>query len=180
MSPIEDTVPNMDIGCQRFLSSFGDSIVTAASFCYTKVMEKLRGHSKASSSPPGNDQAPPPTRENDPILEAFLTRLDPLLEGRKISRSGLAERIGISRNAISQFFRRERRPSTDILMRIADELGVSIDYLLGRSHRVDVEAGGRLADLVEGCSELTTSEQAAVLGVVRAILNGKHDRSDDR
>lgn len=47
-----------------------------------------------------------------------------------ISQEELAERVDSSANYISNLERNKRHPSLDMLVRIANELDISIDYLL--------------------------------------------------
>ena len=45
----------------------------------------------------------------------------------------LAKRIGVDRTSVSSYERGKRIPDIFILCRIADEFGVTLDYLVGRS-----------------------------------------------
>lgn len=67
------------------------------------------------------------------IRDVFSQRLVTLLRKRGLRRSKLADGMGLSRSAISKFL--HQQPPTNILtyIKIADLLGVSIDYLVGRS-----------------------------------------------
>ncbi|MFQ5962862.1 MAG: helix-turn-helix domain-containing protein [Candidatus Scalinduaceae bacterium] len=49
---------------------------------------------------------------------------------RNINQNKLAEKVGISPAAINQFEKGEKKPSSDVLTRIAKELSVSTDSLL--------------------------------------------------
>jgi len=121
---------------------------------------------------PDNATTPTDRLENDPILEAFLARLEPELRKLGISRSALAARIGVTRNALSQFFLRKRRPSLDILIKIANQLTVSIDYLIGRANQSEIVAligQDRIIELVNGFAELTSEEQKSVLNYISAM-----------
>ena len=44
----------------------------------------------------------------------------------------LAERVGVSESAISQYETGRRQPDYETLLKIADYFGVSVDYLLGK------------------------------------------------
>lgn len=48
-----------------------------------------------------------------------------------MSRSVVAELMGIPPRCISQYERGDRKPSVDTLVKIAEFYGVSTDYLLG-------------------------------------------------
>ena len=62
----------------------------------------------------------------------FSERLREAREKKDLTQSQLAEISGLQSSAISHFEAGRRSPSFDNLKRIADALGVSIDYLLGR------------------------------------------------
>ena len=56
-----------------------------------------------------------------------------LLEVRSLTRSDLAARIGVNEATISRFLRGLHTPTIALIEKIADEFGVSVDYLLGRT-----------------------------------------------
>ena len=60
----------------------------------------------------------------------FGKRLDLLRKERKMSQSDLAGRIGLTQQTISSYEKEKNKPSMDILIRLAEELGVTSDYLL--------------------------------------------------
>ncbi|HHW26216.1 MAG TPA: helix-turn-helix transcriptional regulator [Firmicutes bacterium] len=60
-------------------------------------------------------------------------RLVALREQQGLSREELAKRLNLSYWAIAKYETDERMPSPDILSRLADFFGVSIDYLVGRT-----------------------------------------------
>lgn len=68
-----------------------------------------------------------------PRSEAFEGRLRAARESRRLSQGGLAKRAGLQPSAVSHFETGTRKPSFDNLRRLADALGVSTDYLLGRT-----------------------------------------------
>jgi len=117
-----------------------------------------------------------PARQDDPILAVFLDRLELKLAEINMTKSRLAGRVGISRNTMSQFFLRERRPSTEILMRIANELSVSIDYLVGRTDDTEITSllqQERIAELVGRFADLTPAEQESVMNYIIALRQAR-------
>lgn len=64
--------------------------------------------------------------------ELFPARLKAARELRKITQSELAEKTGLPPTSISHFEAGSRKPSFDNLRRIAENLDVTADYLLGR------------------------------------------------
>ncbi|MDL2220307.1 helix-turn-helix transcriptional regulator [Eubacteriales bacterium OttesenSCG-928-N14] len=69
----------------------------------------------------------------DGYLRPFAVRVRQLMEERKISQVVLAEHVGVTRQAVSQYANGTTLPDVEKLERIADFFDVSADYLLGRS-----------------------------------------------
>lgn len=55
-----------------------------------------------------------------------------LRESRGLSQRALAERLNVSAGAIGMYESNRRVPDREILVRMADFFGVSVDYLMGR------------------------------------------------
>lgn len=63
----------------------------------------------------------------------FSTRLLALRKEKNLSTRALANAIGISQQAISQFEKEVTYPHCNTLVALADFFDVSLDYLTGRS-----------------------------------------------
>ena len=59
-------------------------------------------------------------------------RLKELREQRGISQTELANFLGVVRSTICQYEKGNRMPDSNILGKLADYFGVTVDYLLGR------------------------------------------------
>ena len=64
-------------------------------------------------------------------IEYFLMHLREYMESRQLNSADLGKKLGISTNTIGRYFRRERVPSMEMLVILAREMDVSIDWLLG-------------------------------------------------
>lgn len=62
-------------------------------------------------------------------------RLKKLRESRSLTQDELAEALGVSKQAVSQYERGVRRPDYETLSAICDLFNVSSDFLLGNSNR---------------------------------------------
>lgn len=63
----------------------------------------------------------------------FASRLKQLLEEKKVTQKALAEYLGITRQAVSQYVLGTTKPNADVIAAIARFFSVSADYLLGIS-----------------------------------------------
>ena len=70
-------------------------------------------------------------------MDAFGERLRKLREMRNITQEQLAEKADIARTMIGRYETTDQLPSLDTLVRLADALGTSTDYLLGRTDSPD-------------------------------------------
>jgi transcriptional regulator with XRE-family HTH domain len=94
----------------------------------------------------------------------FGQRLAQLLEEREMTQLDLAARVGVTRAAMSRYVSGDREPRFVTLVRIAEELDVHVDELLG-SGVGSVDAAVRLVARVR-----LTDEQKAAL---RQVLAGE-------
>jgi transcriptional regulator with XRE-family HTH domain len=104
---------------------------------------------------------------NIPIVDStvgFGQRLAQLLEEREMTQLDLAARVGVTRAAMSRYVSGDREPRFVTLVRIAEELDVHVDELLG-SGVGSVDAAVRLVARVR-----LTDEQKAAL---RQVLAGE-------
>jgi len=63
----------------------------------------------------------------------FSERLRKLRMGERYTQPAIAERIGVKTQAVNDYEHERSVPSFDVLIRLADVLQVSLDYLAGRT-----------------------------------------------
>ena len=73
-------------------------------------------------------------------MAKFATILKTLRTEHSLSQSALAERLGISKSAVSMYEHGRREPDFQLLGKIADFFQVDIDALLGHSGPTTVAA----------------------------------------
>ncbi len=83
---------------------------------------------------------------------AFSLMLKQLREERHLSQKDISDFLGITRQAVASYELGKREPDYEILRKLADYFGVSVDYLLGRANCRDVNAFtvGKNIDLIKG------------------------------
>ena len=69
----------------------------------------------------------------------MISRILELIQERDISQKQLADAIGVSTGNISDWKAGRAKPSIEVLCRIADYFGVTVDYLIGRSDVKNVD-----------------------------------------
>ena len=86
---------------------------------------------------------------------------------KNLSQGELGKRIGTSGDIIGRYERGVITPSIEVIMKIADELQVSIDYLVGKTTlQLDTSTLNRIEDI----GQLPDTEKAHVFKVFDALL----------
>ena len=99
----------------------------------------------------------------------FGEKISKLKKAKKMSQIELAKITGISRDAISKYERGDVSPSVEYAKRIAQALGVSLDYLVSDSEQEEVldnEAVKRVKEI----QTLPPQEKDKVFSVVDALI----------
>ncbi|MBI4585116.1 MAG: helix-turn-helix transcriptional regulator [Planctomycetes bacterium] len=89
---------------------------------------------------------------------------------RGLKQRELAHRTGLQPSAISQFETGHREPSIDNLRKLADALGVSIDFLMGR--QALIPSGPQLEKILRHARQMT-QEQLEELARFAAFLSNQ-------
>lgn len=71
----------------------------------------------------------------DSLLNSFCDRLEELLETRHISKTELAQKMGIKKQTLNGYLNKTRIPKAEVLIELSKILNVSIDFLLTGSDR---------------------------------------------
>lgn len=106
----------------------------------------------------------------DPVV--LVERLKMLMGLRKLTQAQLADRADIARSALTQFFAGERKPSADALVKLANALGVSTDYLLGRTEDTviaDLLQHEKVIRLIELFRRLSDVDQERIIEMIHLM-----------
>ncbi len=88
----------------------------------------------------------------------FSVRLKQLRMDKHLTQAQVAKRIGVTASMVSSYETDIRLPSFDVMVRIADLFGVTVDYLLCREDK-------RFIDI----SQLSDEEAAVVCNMVELL-----------
>jgi len=90
-----------------------------------------------------------------------------LRKAKKLSQQELGKRAETSGDLIGRYERNEVKPSIEVVIKLADALGVSLDFLVGKTQlELDKEALKRL----ELISQLPEQEKKQLYNVVDALI----------
>lgn len=99
----------------------------------------------------------------------FSTNLNEELVKQEITQDNFRQLIGIAPGTLSNYRSGKRLPTTDVLVKIAKELNVSTDYLLGLSKFPSIDDDFKVVNQVTGLE----NETIEVLNEFNQILNDK-------
>lgn len=103
-------------------------------------------------------------------------RLVTLRKENKLSQEALAEKLGLSRQAISKWERAEASPDTDNLIALATLYGISLDELLGNQPVKEEKNDKKTIDLTEkqikGKNNLTKAPLLLLAAVAVYVVGG--------
>lgn len=71
-------------------------------------------------------------------MQEFGARLRKIRKDKRMTQEQLAEKAGIARPMVCRYEAENQIPTVEVMLRLADVLDVSIDYLLGRTEIKDI------------------------------------------
>ena len=90
-----------------------------------------------------------------------------LRKKKKLSQAALGKLIGTSGDVIGRYERSDIKPSIDVVIKIADALEVSIDYLIGRSN---IELDKDVTERLQRISALTSEDKIFLYNMIDMAL----------
>ena len=104
----------------------------------------------------------------------FVDRINLSLKKRNIPKWKFYEDLGLANNSSTNWNKRGTIPSGDVVLRIADYLGVSVRYLVtGDDNEIPV----RLREIVELCRGLDDKELETVCNMLRGLQKRDYPES---
>lgn len=88
--------------------------------------------------------------------EIFISRLGKMIKEKGLTQRELASKVGVTEVSMSRYIKGERVPSGPIVVNIAKELGISVDYLVGTS---SVKKRQTNADRIRNMCEFEKDEE---------------------
>jgi len=104
---------------------------------------------------------------------SFGKRLLELRKERSLSQTDLAAKLGIHKNVLGKYEREEVKPSIDIVVKVAEFMEVSLDYLVGK---VDMELDKSIIDKVMTIQNLPAKDQDYIIFTLDALIRDAKSR----
>lgn len=102
-------------------------------------------------------------------MSNFANVMKSLRKEKHMTQAKLAEKLGLSKSAVSMYEQGRREPSFEIEESIADFFHVDINYLRGRSSK-PFEYIGTAQELVSIYKELNNEDKARLIGYAQGLV----------
>lgn len=106
-------------------------------------------------------------------LMLFGERLAQVRKKNKVSQEALAEKLGVHAPIIGRYERNDVKPSVEVAAKIAEALGVSLDYLTGLSEN---ELSTDVLQLLGELQALHADDQDHILKTLGALIRDAKTR----
>lgn len=112
-------------------------------------------------------------------MSVFSERLTAMLKTNKLSQKAFAKKIRITESALSHYTNGTRTPSGDVLVRIAQALNTSADYLLGSTDNVCApDAQEKLKCLQKSLEKLNAEQLKKALTMLNLMFDDVFDDAE--
>lgn len=110
--------------------------------------------------------------EHTDDMAIMSSRLEMAMKDKGLNGARLADKVGVTRSAMSLFLSGKRQPGRMVLAKMAGELSVTVDYLLGHGEDSTMKEGQenpRIVKLVRDFITLSDQDQQRVLDTIDSI-----------
>ena len=112
-------------------------------------------------------------------MSIFSERMVALMNSQGLSQKELAAKIDVTESAMSYYVNGARTPRSDVLTRIAKELGTTTDYLLGTLDEAENTSSQELLYIQRNLSKLDPEKLKQAERVLKAVFNDLFEDEDE-
>lgn len=111
------------------------------------------------------------------VLATFAKRIQELRKTHGWSQGELAERFGTSAAIAGRYERGDVAPSIEVARKIADALGVTLDYMTDDNATVDTIQDQEMLDRLQSLQRLPSEERIRIVEVIDALIRDANTRA---
>ncbi len=109
-----------------------------------------------------------------------MNRIKQLREEFNFSQNDLAERLGGAPSSVAMYEKGERKPSLDVLVKLSEIFGCTVDYLLCKSYYRNYDEFIKLDNFVTNYALTQTPEESTLIANTLNYINShKSENIDD-
>ena len=99
--------------------------------------------------------------------KGFNERLLELIKRNRLTQKELASKAGVTEAAMSHYIKGDRIPRASVMIRLADALGTSVDYLMnGTESNSNDEIGYAKKLIARNASQMSKDEKMEIVSIL--------------
>ena len=99
--------------------------------------------------------------------KGFNERLQELIKRNRLTQKELAVKAGVTEAAMSHYIKGDRIPRARVMIRLADALGTSVDYLMnGTDSNSNDEIGYAKKLIARNASQMSKAEKMEIISIL--------------
>ena len=111
------------------------------------------------------------------VLATFAKRIQELRKERGWSQGELAKQFGTSAAIAGRYERGDVAPSIEVARKIADALGVTLDYMTDSDASSDAVQDREMLDRLQSLERLPRDERERIIEVIDALIRDANARA---
>lgn len=112
-------------------------------------------------------------------MSIFSERIIALMNSRGLSQKELAAKVDVTESAMSYYVKGVRTPRSDVLTRMARELGTTTDYLLGTSDVAQKSENKELLYLQRNLGKLDPERLKKAEALLKTVFDDIFEDDDE-
>ena len=118
-------------------------------------------------------------KEGGTAMSIFSERIIALMNSRGLSQKELAAKVDVTESAMSYYVKGVRTPRSDVLTRMARELGTTTDYLLGTSEVAQNSENKELLYLQRNLGKLDPDRLKKAEALLKTVFDDIFEDDDE-
>ena len=105
---------------------------------------------------------------------SFGEKIIQVRKEKSISQNDLAKKLGIHANVLGRYERGETTPSIDVALQIAEALGVSLDFLAGKT---DLQIDQDITNTILTIQKLPETDREGIMFALNGLIRDAKARN---
>ena len=101
------------------------------------------------------------------MTEGFNERLSELLQQKHMTQKEAAEKAGVTQAAMSHYLKGDRYPRASVMARLADMLGVTVEFLMnGTDQNIEEELMHATRLIARNVQQMTKEQKMQIISIL--------------
>jgi transcriptional regulator with XRE-family HTH domain len=109
------------------------------------------------------------TKPDQELIEKIRAAVQLKMRELGLAQSQVADEAGVSRSMLNELLKKNRLPSVSLLMKVAERLGVGVDFLLSGGEVQDIDVAVNDADIKDLLLKLASLDPLEKVDALKAL-----------